>query len=160
MGRPAKIAAFACAYLVSLAGASSPARAAAPQEPAEPRTQAAVVAADRAWSAAETGGQIAFLEWLMEPGYRSVDAAGKVTDKAAILGSARAHAGPERAAKVAAWRAAHPVTPEVQIVGDTAVLTWVSTKIPGPEPVSSCDIFVYRDGHWHPVYSQHSDASS
>ena len=62
------------------------------------------------------------------------------------------------AAKVVAWKAAHPLRGDVKIVGDTAVLTWVSTKPSSGEPISSCDIFVYRDGHWHGVYSQHSSA--
>lgn len=126
-----------------------------------PISVAAVLAADHAWGAAEARGDAAFVDRLLMPGYRSVGPAGQTTLKAAIVARARARAGsPTAAATIAAWKAAHPLRGDVAIFGDTAVLTWVSTKAGSGEPVSSCDIFVYRDGHWRAIYSQHSDAAA
>lgn len=132
---------------------------AVPRHDLEPRNSAAVVAADEAWGDAETRGDYAFVDWLLMPGYQSVSPSGHATAKAAIVaGAKRSHDDPAAStAKAVAWKAAHPVRAEVAIHGDSAVLTWVSVK-PGSEGlVSSCDVFVYRDGHWHPVYSQHSE---
>jgi hypothetical protein len=42
--------------------------------------------------------------------------------------------------------------------GDVAILTFVLDKGAAPKPVMSCDIFVYRDGHWRALYSQHTEA--
>jgi hypothetical protein len=123
----------------------------------DPKTAEAVVAADDAWGDAETAGNVAFVDALLAPEYRSVGSNGTVTDKATILEHTKSHHGSaEDRAKVDAWRAAHPSHAEVALFGDTAVLTWVATR--DGRPVQSCDIFVYRDGHWHAVYSQHSSA--
>jgi hypothetical protein len=44
------------------------------------------------------------------------------------------------------------------IQGDTAILTF-HLKPAGPyKGIMSSDIFVYRDGAWHAIYSQHTDA--
>lgn len=131
----------------------------------EPKTAAAVLAADEAWGAAEARGDADFVDWLLWPGYVSVGAAGKVTPKSTIVAGARArHSSASAAAKMAdadaAWRAAHPVRGEVSLHGSTAVLTWILVKPGSGEPVSSSDIFVYRGGHWHAIYSQHTSASA
>ena len=126
----------------------------------EARTASAVQAADDAWGAAEAQGKAAFVDQLLAPGYRSIGPDGKTTDKAAIVAHARAFGkSPERAAKVAAWKAAHPSRAVVTLFGDTAVLNWVSTKAGEEQRIYSCDIFVYRGGHWRAIYSQHTDDS-
>jgi hypothetical protein len=152
------VRALPCLIAASLAATS--AAAAIPTAP-DAKTEAAVQAADDAWGKAEADGDAAFVDWLLLPGYRSVGPAGTAADKAKIVGGAKAHADPEkRAAMVAAWKANHPSRAVVALYGDTAVLTWVSTQ-PGPaSPIYSCDIFTYRDGHWHGVYSQHTTAGS
>ena len=128
---------------------------------AEARTAQAVIAADKAWGAAESRGDTTFVDHLLLPGYQSVGASGTSTPKDKILSSTIAHRGSKTAeADVAAWKAAHPVRSEVRIFGDTAVLTWISTKPDAGDVISSCDVFVYRDGHWHAIYFQHSSASS
>lgn len=125
----------------------------------EPRTAAAVLAADNGWGDAETRGDVAFVDALLADGYRTIGHDGKVRTKADVLASTRAHVGtPQRAAEVAAWRAQHPTEGTVALFGDTAVLTWMTAGSAGPTTVRSCDIFVYRDGRWHAIYSQHSDA--
>ncbi|CAM3308103.1 hypothetical protein SPAN111604_15135 [Sphingomonas antarctica] len=59
---------------------------------------------------------------------------------------------------VADYKATHPTRGDVMLTGDTAIVTWVSL-VPGKgEPIASCDVFVYRDGHWRALYSQHSTA--
>ena len=125
----------------------------------EPHDAAGVVAADDAWLQAEIKGDGDFLDRLLIDGYRSVGNDGKVTDKAAIVGKARARGNsPDMAARVAKWRAEHPSRTAVTIAGDTAILTWISTKPGAGDPVSSCDIFVYEGGHWRALYSQHTAA--
>ncbi|HZZ70215.1 MAG TPA: hypothetical protein VFE18_18735 [Phenylobacterium sp.] len=121
---------------------------------AEPHTAAAVQAADEAWGAVEEHGDKAYVEWLLLPGYRSVNWDGKSTDKAIIVSRTGAPRYPDRAAKVAKWKADHPEKPMVEIFGDTAVLVWTAGGASGG--INSCDIFAYRDGHWHAVYSQHT----
>ncbi|MBA3895596.1 MAG: nuclear transport factor 2 family protein [Sphingomonadaceae bacterium] len=124
---------------------------------AEPRTAAAVVAADDAWGSAEVMGDAAFVDALLMPEYRSVGADGHVTDKATIVAHTRSHAkSPEFAAKVVAWKDAHPERADVTLFGDTAIVRWISTKPGGGDPVASCDVFVYRGGRWRAIYSQHT----
>lgn len=133
--------------------ASSAALAAAP----EPRDAAAVIAKDDAWGDAELRGDGDFVDQLLLPGYRSVGSDGRVTAKDAILEHARARRGDAAfAQKVAEWKRTHPSRAQVEIIGDTAILTWVSTG--AGAPIRSCDIFVYRDGQWRAVYSQHTAA--
>lgn len=129
------------------------------QEAPEAHTPAAVIADDHGWSKAEENGDIQYLDALLLPEYRSVNSDGKWGDKAAILrgASKRVHdAG--NAANVQAWRATHPTLTSAVIQGDVAILTFSLDKGPDPKPVMSCDVFVYRDGHWHALYSQHTEA--
>jgi len=128
---------------------------------AEPRTADAVRAADEAWSAAETRGDAAFVEQLLLPDYRSVQPDGRVHGKAAIVaGAAKRATDPAAAEKARAWLASHPYRGDVVITGDTAVLTAVLTTPGKDEPILSCDIFVYVDGHWKAIYSQHTSAGA
>lgn len=144
-----KLAIFAMAPLL-LAATAAP----------EPHDAAGVVAADDAWLQAEIKGDGDFLDRLLADGYRSVSNDGKVTGKDAIVGKARARGNsPEVAARVAKWKAEHPTHPTVTIAGNTAVLTWISSKPGSGDPVSSCDIFVYEGGHWRALYSQHTAAA-
>jgi hypothetical protein len=125
----------------------------------EPQTEAAVTAADKAWGHAEESGDIAYIDALLLPEYRSVNVDGSVHDKAAILASTKKNLGStKRAAADETWRAAHPHLTSVEITGDIAVLTFTLNKPDTPSRVMSCDIFVYREGHWHALYSQHPAA--
>ena len=127
---------------------------------AEPRSAAAVLAADDAWMAAEIRGDGAFLSELLLPRYRSVGAKGQVTDKATIVKHATARGNdPTFAAKVVAWKSDHPTRAEVLVEGDTAIVAWVVATPGLGEPVSSFDMFVYRSGRWRALYSQHTAAS-
>src|ERR1700761_9359842 len=95
------------------------------QQASEPRTEAAVIAADNSWLAAELKGDVGFLDMLLMPGYRSISPDGSVHDKAAILASA-GKATPGRAAMIEKYLADHPVDMKVITVGDTAVLTFTA----------------------------------
>lgn len=131
---------------------------AAPATP-QPKTAAAVIATDDGWSKAEETGDVAYVDNLLLPEYRSVNADGSVHDKAAILASTKRNIGsPDQAAKVAKWLAAHPMDTAAVIQGDIAILTFhLKTQTP-EKGIMSSDIFVYRDGQWHAIYSQHTDA--
>jgi len=135
-----------------------PSFASSPATP-QPKTAAAVIAADDGWEKAEESGDVAYVDNLLLPDYRSVSADGSVHDKAAILANTKHNIGsPDHAAKVAKWLAAHPMDTSAVIQGDTAVVTF-HLKPLGPEKgIMSSDIFVYRDGQWHAIYSQHTDA--
>jgi hypothetical protein len=132
---------------------------AAPSAKPQPKTPAAVIAADDGWDKAEDTGDTAYIDNLLLSDYRSVNADGSVHDKAAILAGAKRHVNsPDYAAKTAKWQAAHPMGTQAIIHGDTAVLTFYLKPL-GPEKgIMSSDIFVYRDGQWHAIYSQHTDA--
>lgn len=137
--------------------------AAAPALASEPKTVEAVIAADDGWLKAEVSGDVQFLDRLLLPEYVSIGTDGTVTPKSKIVAHAASRSAGERAkleAVIAEWKATHDVRPQVTIIGDTAVLTWVMDKPGANDPVSSCDIFVYRAGIWHAIYSQHSTASS
>jgi len=149
---------YSIALLMFLA--ASPAFAAS-----EPRTKAAVLADDEAWSQAELVGDTHFIDRLLLPNYVSINPDGTVHPKAQILQSASKRTGNKAEiasfkVKADAWKASHPYHGEVAFAGDTAVVTWVSDRPGAGEPVTSCDIFVYRDGHWHALYSQHTTAGS
>ena len=125
----------------------------------EPRTAAAVLAADEGWTAAEIRGDADFVDALLLPEYRSIGTDGKIASKAAIVASSRARGPHSDFGKIVAdYKSTHPTRGDVTINGDTAVLTWVSL-VPGKgEPIASCDIFLYRAGRWRAFYSQHSTA--
>ena len=143
--------------MITLLALLALAPAAAPS--AEPHTAAAVIAADEAWGDAEIKGDATFVENLLLDGYVSIGPDGKVHTKDMIVAGARkagATPDPARAAKAAEWRAAHPYRNQVAIYGDTAILSFVSTKPASQDAVNSSDVFVYRDGRWHAIYSQHA----
>jgi hypothetical protein len=146
---------LSAAAVLSLPLSAFAATSATPQ----PKTAAAVIAADDGWEKAEESGDVAYVDNLLLPDYRSVNADGSVHDKAAILANTRNNVGsPDHAAKVAKWQAAHPMDTAAVIQGDTAIVTF-HLKPLGPEKgIMSSDIFVYRDGEWHAIYSQHTDA--
>lgn len=126
-----------------------------------PRTAEAVKAADDSWMEAEIRGDGAFLSDLLLDGYVSVDPAGKVTTKQQIVAGATKRGRSETFAReVERWRAAHPSEAAVTMFGDTAVLTWNSANPGSATPVHSSDVFVYRDGRWRAIYSQHSTSSN
>jgi hypothetical protein len=122
----------------------------------EPRTEAAVIADDKAWTAAEEKGDVAFVDSLLLPEYRSISPDGSIHNRAAILANTR-KATSQRSAMIEKYITDHPANMNVTMNGDTAVLTFTS-KGDAKQLIRSCDIFLYRNGHWHAIYSQHTTA--
>ena len=122
----------------------------------EPKTEAAVLAADDDWLAAERRGDVAALDRRLDDSYRDVKSDGKVHLKADML---RAVANlkvkaTDPAAKVAAdFRAQHPMLEKVTIVGDTAILSFHSVDPAQQAIVRSIDVFTYEHGMWRGVLS-------
>jgi hypothetical protein len=124
------------------------------------RNEAAVIAVDQHWLQAELDGDTAWLDDLLLPEYRSVGADGAVHPKAAIVAHAAKNRGNDAERhKVEAWLKAHPSGQSVVIHGDTAILSFYDPAKDAASDVRSSDVFVYVDGRWHALYSQHSAAT-
>jgi hypothetical protein len=150
---------LACAGLWFAAAMAPPFVAAAPAADETAKTAAAVIAVDQHWLDAEVGGDTAWLDRMLLPDYRSVDSKGVAHPKAAIVAHAAKNRGSDvERRKVEAWIKAHPSGKSVVIRGDTAILSFYDPKLGPQQGVRSSDIFVYEDGHWHALYSQHSAA--
>lgn len=120
------------------------------------KTAAAVVAVDDHWSRAELSGDTAWLDRMLLPDYRTVGADGRVGTKAMLLKSAAKHRGSDKMRKeVEAWQKTHPTKTSVVLIGDTALLTFSNPKT---GHVLSSDLFMYKNGGWHALYSQHAKA--
>lgn len=120
-------------------------------------TAAAVRAVDQHWLEAEMNGDTAWLDAMLMPDYRTVGADGKVGDKAAILKSAAKTRGSDKMRKqVEAWLKTHPTKQSVVMHGDVAILSFSD---PETGRIRSSDIFIYKGGSWHALYSEHSEAS-
>jgi hypothetical protein len=120
------------------------------------RTSDAVMAVDEHWSQAEEHGDAAWLDSMLLPEYRSISADGRILDKKSLLAHAATNRGSDKMAKfVAQWRKTHRTSKSVVIRGDVAVISFSN---PETGHVRSSDIFVYQDGAWHALYSQHSNA--
>ena len=144
-----------CAVLAATAGVPvAVSAAAAPQVDETARTDTAVIAVDDHWMQAELSGDTAWLDAMLMPDYRTISADGKAGDKAAILRAVEKNRGSDKMRKqVDAWLKAHPTRKSVVMHGDVAILSFSD---PGTGRVRSSDIFMYRGGGWHALYSQHA----
>ncbi|HET7266779.1 MAG TPA: nuclear transport factor 2 family protein [Oleiagrimonas sp.] len=123
-------------------------------------TSAAVIALDEHWMQAEINGNTEWLSQLLLPEYRSVGADGVATSRATILAHAAEHRGSDKFKhKVEAWLKTHPTKTTVVIHGDVAIVSFYDPRLGAQKGVHSSDIFVYEDGHWHALYSQHSEVN-
>jgi hypothetical protein len=145
------LCAQACGLLLVLSGHT---HAAGVDEAAH--TKAAVLAVEDHWLRAEGTGDVAWLARMLLPTYRSVGADGRVHDRNAIVEGARKNQGSDRAMReIDAYLKAHPADTRVLLDGDLAIVSFYDPP-PAPEHLRSSDVFVYRDGAWHAIYSQHS----
>ena len=78
--------------------------AAAPAFAAEPRTAAAVIAADKAWGEAEVAGNADFVDRLLLTGYVSIGPDGKTTTKEKIVAGPAAETNRPRRSSQPKWR--------------------------------------------------------
>ena len=139
-----------------------PARAGtAPSNPAESqKTAVGAIATDEHWSMAEYMGDTTWLNQMLLPEYRSVNADGKAYSKERIVAGAAKRGHDDLAAaqaKVAAYRKSNPYGTSVVLHGDTAILSFYDLKRGPQDGVQSSDILLYVDGQWHALYSQHGD---
>jgi hypothetical protein len=122
-------------------------------------TEAGVIAVDEHWSVAERTGDTDWLDQMLLPEYRSVNNDGSVHAKAAIVAGAAKRKGADLAkAKqdFADYQKQHPYGTAVAMHGDTAIITFYDTTLGPQKGIKSSDIFVYLDGRWHAMYSQHT----
>ena len=125
------------------------------------RTEAGVIATDDHWSLAEMTGDTAYLKQMLLPQYESVNDDGSVHSKTQIIAGAARRSGTDVTtanSKLAAYRKAHPYSSNVAIHDNTAVVTYYDPARGAQEGIKSADIFIYANGHWHAMYSQHTEA--
>ncbi|MGH8147191.1 MAG: nuclear transport factor 2 family protein [Rhodanobacteraceae bacterium] len=118
------------------------------------KTAAAVTAVDDHWLRAEVSGNTTWLDSMLMPEYRTVSSNGKIGTKAMLLKSAAKNRGSDKMRKqVEAWQKTHKTKTSVVMQGNTALLTFSDPKT---GHIRSSDLFVYKDGGWHALYSQHA----
>lgn len=123
------------------------------------QTAAAVMATDVHWSLAEMTGDTAWLDQMLLPDYRSVNNDGSVHAKAAILAGAakRKHTDLATAQRqLDTYEKEHPHGSAVAIHGNTAIVSFYDPTLGPDKGMRSADVFVYVDGRWHAMYSQHT----
>lgn len=122
-------------------------------------TEAGVMAVDNHWSLAEMTGDTAWLDQMLLPEYRSVGNTGVAHDKATIVAGAAKRKGTSLdKAKLdfAAYQKQHPFGSAVAMHGNTAIVSFYDPTLGPQNGVRSSDVFIYVDGHWHALYSQHT----
>jgi hypothetical protein len=151
---------YGCA--IALLAAVLPAHAQEAGAPGVDETQhseAAVLAVDEHWSIAEMTGDSAWLAGMLMPDYRTVNTDGTAHDKPALLAGATKHppmSAAEAQSKLADYIKQHHVGSHVVMHGDTAVISFYDTTLGLQKGIASADVFVYQDGRWHALYSQHT----
>ncbi len=151
-----RLSLLASLALFCLTTALSSAAQPAPVNEAQ-KTTAAVLAVEHDWTQAEMHGNVAYLEALLLPQYRSVNPDGVAHPKSAILANAVKNGKSGKMARlVAAYAKAHPYRTLVTIQGSTAVVTFYDLKKGPQKGITSCDIFTFVGGRWHALYSQHN----
>lgn len=87
-----------------------------------------------------------------------MDVDGKFATKAAIVARAVKSRGSQTMKQqMTIWERAHPVEKKVTIQGDTAILSFLSASPTTKGKLYSSDIFVYVNGRWRALYSQHTE---
>jgi len=146
-----------------IAGPFLIAAGAGPMTHPEPKTKAAVLAADDEWLGAERIGDVGTLNARLADQYQDITPTGEVHSKAQLLAAtaARTNRATGTIAEVAAaFRKQNPIVETVLIEGNTAILSFHSPD-PALEPiVRSEDVFTYEDGMWKGILSAHSSPAS
>jgi hypothetical protein len=127
------------------------------------RTEASVMAVDRHWSIAELTGDTDWLNQMLLPEYRSVNTDGTAHSKEAIVAGAMKRKGTDLAKardQFATYQKEHPYGSAVIVHDNTAIVSFYDPALGPQKGVKSSDIFVYLDGHWHAMYSQHTSLHS
>jgi hypothetical protein len=147
------------AVAIALSALGGPAAAnptGSPGDETQP-SEAGLRAVAEHWNAAERDGDVAFLEQLLVPEYRSIDAKGEAHPRAVILAYVKAKGGSaERRREVEAYKTAHPTQTAVTVHGTLGVVAYFNPTRGIDHSVRGSDVFVYEDHHWHAVYSLHN----
>jgi len=147
------------APFLAILGAAGATAIRAEAMPAEPRTEAAVLAASDDWLAAERRGDVASLERRLMPQYQDIEPNGRVHPRSALIAHAANLKDPSTvpAKQLAAeFRKANPVIEEVVMSGDTALISYHSPNPDIRANVRSIDVFVYDKGQWRALVSTHN----
>jgi hypothetical protein len=122
-------------------------------------TEAALRAIVEHWTDAEVSGDVAYLEQLLAPEYRSVSAKGASHTRAMLLDHARHNTGSAKARKqVEDFRREHPTEKSVVIHGDLAIVSYFDPELGVDSSIRGSDVFVYESHRWRAVYSLHNGA--
>lgn len=84
---------------------------------------------------------------------------GTAHSKAAIVAGAAKRKGTDIAKaqlEFATYQKEHPYGSAVVIQGNTAIVSFYDPTLGPQNGVKSSDVFVYIDGQWHAIYSQHT----
>jgi hypothetical protein len=124
------------------------------------RTEAALKRVDDHWGDAETDGDVAYLEQLLVPEYRSIDPKGGSHVRAMILDHARRNRGHAAEARkvVDAYKQAHPTEMMVIIHGDVGIVSYFDPRRGADSSIRGSDFFIHEGNRWHAVYSLHNGA--
>jgi hypothetical protein len=126
-------------------------------------SEAGVMAVDHHWSIAEMTGDTDWLNQMLLPEYRSISNDGSSHPKDAIVAGAAKRKGTDLAKaqlEYATYGKEHPYGTAVVIHDNTAVVSFYDPALGPQKGVKSSDIFVYLDGRWHAIYSQHTSLHS
>lgn len=124
------------------------------------KSENGVRATEDRWQHAEEVGDTDYLEGMLAPEYRSVDPDGQAYSKARIIAGAAKRKGSDEGSKtIEAYIKAHPSGTQIVMHGDLAIISFYKPDLGPTKGLKSSDIFVYENGGWHAIYSQHSDAS-
>lgn len=127
------------------------------------RTEAGVMAVDHHWSLAEMTGDTNWLNQMLLPEYRSISNDGSAHAKDAIVAGALKRKGTDMAKaqlEFVTYGKEHPYGTAVVIHDNTAIVSFYDPALGPQKGVKSSDIFLYLDGHWHALYSQHTGLHS
>ncbi|HEY9133257.1 MAG TPA: nuclear transport factor 2 family protein [Dyella sp.] len=119
-------------------------------------SEAGVRAVEDRWSMAEATGDTDFLGTMLAPAYRSISGEGKTLTRTALLEHAAKNKGTDEGLrKMEAYKKDHPYGTLVTMQGNSAVVNFYDPARGAQEGIMGADIFIYADGRWQAIYSQH-----
>jgi hypothetical protein len=117
--------------------------------PTEPRTEAGVLATEKAWVAALESRDARALDCILSPDFADTSWRGELIPKARVM-----EALPGRPASTLTLTDLHAT-----LIGDVAMMRGVNTQRAGEKVLGSVrfvDLFVYRSGRWQAISAQES----
>jgi len=123
------------------------------------RTETALHTIAKHWGEAELTGDVAYLEQLMAPEYKSIDPKGVSHPRAMIIARAKREGGSAEARKrVDAFKQAHPTEMSIVVHGTLGIVSYFNPSRGVDNSIRGSDVFVYEAQRWHAVYSMHNSA--